>query len=186
MEGRGVQGELKSLKLNPSACSICLLCAARLAPLETTLFSATSGCTCFHTLSSKEATIKEHFHFHNSCKCIPTAPPYASSYSPITLKELFVRNFFSELFCQVKFHNSLKLDPAKTGGKTHPFIVALHSCPHCPIVQAKLQGDHSDLLPPKYKKERGFDNILQSHRTSVESSENDCSGDDIMDDQDVG
>ena len=95
------------------------------------------------------------------------------------------KSTFSELFCQVKFHNSLKLDPAKTGGKAHPFIVALHSCPHCPIVQAKLQGDHSDLLPPKYKKERGFDNILQSHLRSVESSENDCSGDDIMDDQDV-
>ena len=95
------------------------------------------------------------------------------------------KSTFSELFCQVKFHNSLKLDPAKTGGKAHPFIVALHSCPHCPIVQANLQGDHSDLLPPKYKKERGFDNILQSHLTSVESSENDCSGDDIMDDQDV-
>ena len=39
--------------------------------------------------------------------------------------------------------------------------------------------------PDGAKKERGFDNILQSHLTSVESSENDCSGDDIMDDQDV-
>ena len=67
-----------------------------------------------------------------------------------------VENYYSEL----KFHNSLKLDLAKTGGKTHPFIVALHSCPHCPIVQAKLQRDHSDLLPPKAKKETGFDGVL--------------------------
>ena len=73
---------------------------------------------------------------------------------------MYVKNYFSKLFCQVEFQNSLKLDPAKTGGKTHPFIVALHSCPHCPIVQAKPQGDHSDLLPTKAKKETGFDGVV--------------------------